>query len=46
MIEQLLTWLRPPRVTLVPGAPGFLAQQIKRQFEDDLPTRRLKAVQA
>lgn len=36
---------RPPRVYLTHDGPQYLVDRISRQFEDELDTRKLKAIQ-
>ena len=43
-VTRFARWLRPTRVRLSPDGPRFLAERITTQFEDELDTRKLKAV--
>jgi len=43
-VQRVLRWLRPPRVYFTPDTPAYLAEELQRQFEEDLDTRRLKAL--
>ena len=44
--ERVIRWFRPTRVYLTHDGPSFIASQIVHQFEDELETRRYKAIQA
>ena len=43
-IQRVVRWLKPPRVYFTADTPAYLAEELQRQFEEDLDTRRLKAV--
>ena len=42
--QRLLRFLSPPRLYMTHDGPRYLAERISHQFEDELPTRKLKAV--
>ena len=43
--QRLLRLLRPTRLTLTPDGPSYLAERLSHQFEDELDTRKLKALE-
>lgn len=43
---RFLAWIRPTRVYLTEDGASVLAQRIATQFEDELETRKLEAIQA
>ncbi len=43
--QRLLRFLGRPRFYMTHDGPQYLAERLSRQFEDELPTRKLKAVQ-
>ena len=43
---RFLAWIRPTRVYLTDDGARVIAQRIATQFEDELETRRLRAVRA
>lgn len=44
-LTRLRHGLRPPRFYLTHDGPRYIAEHISHQFEDELDTRRYKAVQ-
>ncbi len=44
--DRFLAWIRPTRVYLTEDGASVLAARIATQFEDELETKKLKAVQA
>ncbi|MEZ4340224.1 MAG: hypothetical protein R3B82_26680 [Sandaracinaceae bacterium] len=44
LAARLLAWIRPTRVYLTEDGASVLAERIATQFEDELETRKLKAV--
>ena len=43
--QRLLGFLRPPRVYMTADGPGYIAERLSHQFEDELDTRKLKAIE-